>query len=172
METQISPSKTGLRYGLIAAVVLIIYSLILQLTGLMANQALGYVSYLILAVIIYLAHNSFKSSGDGFMKFGQGVTIGMVISTIAGVISGIFSYIYIKYVDDSIIKIAMDKAYESMEQKGMSDEEINQAMSITEKFMTPAMILIMGVVFMLIFGLIISLIVSAITKKDNPEAAV
>ena len=169
METQVSPSKIGFRYGIITAIVFIIYGLILQLTGMAANQVLGYLSYLILAVMIYLAHNAFKSSGDGFMKFGQGLSIGMVISAISGVLSGIFTFIYIKYVDDSVLKIAMDQAYDKLEQRGMSDDQIEQAMSMTEKFMTPAMILVFTIIGTLFFGLLISLVVSAITKKDNPQ---
>lgn len=172
METQISPSKIGFQYGIIAGIFLVLYGLILQLTGLAANQALGYVSFVILAVIIYMAHNAFKNQGDGFMRFGQGVKIGFFVSLIGGIISSIFTYIYVSYVDDFIIREAVNKAYQDMEQKGLSDEEINNAMSFMEKFMTPVFFMIIGLFLTIIFGLIISLIVSAITKKDNPQPAV
>jgi len=172
MENQVSPSKIGVRYGVIAAIVFIIYGLILQLTGLAANQALGYVNLVFMIILFVLAHNAFKAANEGYMAYGQGVTIGVIISLIGGTISSIFTFIYLKFVDDSMIKIAMDQAYDKMAQKGLSDEQIDQAMKMTEKFMTPTMMMIFGIIFTFIFGLIIALIISAITQKKKPEAAI
>ncbi len=170
MEAQVSPSKIGFRYGIIAAIISIIYSLILQLAGLASNQALSSLGLVILAIVIYLAHKAFKEQGDGFMKYGQGVSIGFIISLVSGVIGSIFMYIYISFIDDSVIQQGIDKAYQDLEERGMSDEEIEQAMQFTEKLMTPMFFLIVGIVFTIIAGLIISLIISGITKKENPQA--
>ena len=169
MENNISISKVGMRYGLIAAVLLIVYGLVLQFTELYTNQALGWVSYLVLAVLIYLAHGAFKDGGDGFMSIGQGLGIGMLVSVIAGVISSLFTFIYLKFVDDSMIEKIMDAQIEKMEEQGLDDATIDQAMKTVEKMMTPPMMFIMGIVAMAFIGFIISLIVSLITKKNNPQ---
>ncbi len=169
MENKISISKVGMRYGLIAAALLIVYGLVLQFTELYTNQALGWVSYLILAVLIYLAHGAFKDGGDGYMSIGQGLGIGMLVSVVAGAISSVFTFAYLKFVDDSMIQRIMDVQIEKMEEQGLDDATIDQAMKTVEKMMTPPMMLIMGIVAMAFIGFIISLIVSLITKKNNPQ---
>ncbi len=169
MEEKTTVSKIGLRYGIIAGLVLIIYSLILQLLGMATNKALGYITYVFLIVIVVLAHKAYKENGDGYMTLGQGLGIGMLISLISGVFSGIFSYIYLKFIDDSMIAQMMDMQIEAMEKQGLDDKTIEQAMEMTEKFMTPELIPLFAVIGMLFFGFIISLIVSLFTKKANPS---
>jgi len=173
MEQQVTTRGVGMQYGVIVGIIMIIYGTLLQVSGLaLEYQSLSYINYIFLAVVIYLAHKKFKEDGDGFMSYGQGLGIGFWMSLIGGVISMVFSYIYMSFIDSTIMEQAMDKARYDMEEKGMSDAQIDQAMSITEKFMTPEMIFVMGIVGMLIFGFILSLIVSAITKKTDPQLEV
>jgi hypothetical protein len=173
MEQQVTTRGVGMQYGVIVGIIMIIYGTLLQVTGLaLEYQSLSYINYIFLGVVIYLAHKKFKEEGDGFMSYGQGLGIGFWISLIGGVISMVFSYIYMSFIDSTIMEQAMDKARYDMEEKGMSDAQIDQAMSITEKFMTPEMIFVMGIVGTLIFGFILSLIVSAITKKTDPQLEV
>jgi hypothetical protein len=173
MEQQVTTRAVGMQYGVIVGIIMIIYGTLLQVTGLaLEYQSLSYINYIFLGVVIYLAHKKFKEEGDGFMSYGQGLGIGFWISLIGGVISMVFSYIYMSFIDSTIMEQAMDKARYDMEEKGMSDAQIDQAMSITEKFMTPEMIFVMGIVGTLIFGFILSLIVSAITKKTDPQLEV
>ena len=56
-----------------------------------------------------------------------------------------------------------------MEERGMSDAQIEQAMQMTEAFTSPAALTIIGVIVSVIFGFILSLIVTAFTKNSNPE---
>ncbi|CAD5251423.1 MULTISPECIES: DUF4199 domain-containing protein [unclassified Imperialibacter] len=173
MEQQVTTRGVGMQYGVIVGIIMIIYGTLLQVSGLaLEYQSLSYINYIFLAVVIYLAHKKFKEDGDGFMSYGQGLGIGFWISLIGGVISMVFSYIYMSFIDSTIMEQAMDKARYDMEEKGMSDAQIDQAMSITEKFMTPEMIFVMGIIGTLIFGFILSLIVSAITKKTDPQLEV
>jgi hypothetical protein len=169
MEEKTTTRQIGLRYGLIVALIIVVYSLILQFTGLAMNRPLGFLVYAILIAGIYMAHIAFKKDGDGYMSLGQGIGIGMWITLVAGVISSVFSFLYVKFVDDSMIQTAMDEAMTQMEERGMSDDQIDQAMNITEKFMQPGALLVIGLISMLIVGFILSLIVSAITKKTNPQ---
>jgi hypothetical protein len=58
------------------------------------------------------------------------------------------------------------------EKGGMSDEQIDQAMEISGKFMTPEVFLGTGFFFGIIGVLVIGLIVTIFTQKKNPEAIV
>ena len=73
-----TPRQIGLKYGLYVGLVLVIYSMVLQLTGLALNSTLSYLSYVILIVGIVLAHREYKQEGDGTLSFGQGITIGVI----------------------------------------------------------------------------------------------
>jgi hypothetical protein len=139
--------------------------------GLAAKQSLGYVSIIFVVVALVLAHRDFKKSNE-FMSYGQALGISMIIVTISTVISTIFTYIYIKVIDDSMLGMIRQQSEEQMMNRGMSEEQIEQAMSISSKFMTAEAIVGFGIFFGILFGFIIALIVSAITKKNPPEAVV
>jgi len=162
-------NQTGLRYGLITAAVLVAYSLTLEISDLSSNKGLGYVSYLILILGIVWAHRDFKLNGDGFLSYGQGLKIGTVISAICGFLGGVFSYLYLKLVDDSSLEIAMEEARAQLENEGLDDELIDQSIALTEQFLTPGWLGIIGFISMLILGFIFSLIISAATKNNNPD---
>lgn len=167
MEEKLTVKQVGIKYGIYLALVSIIYSLILQILGLAAKQALGYVGFIFVIVALVLAHRDFKRSNE-FMSFGQGLGISMIIVTISSVLGSIFTYIYIKFVDDSMLGVIRDQAMVQMEERGMSDAQIQQAMDMQAKFTTPEMILVFGILAGIFFGFIIALIVTAITKKANP----
>ena len=164
--------QTGLRYGLLLGLVNIIFAAVQYLAGLERNTAMTVVGVVILVGAIYLAHKYFKEHGDGYMNFGQGVKIGVILSLISGAISAVFNYLYLQFVDGSVLTKALEEQRIKFEEQGMGDEQIDQAMSMAETFTTPGFTIVWILLFSLIFGLIISLIVSAITKNVNPEEVV
>ncbi len=168
MEEKISISQAGVRYGIYLAIVSIIYSTLLQILGLVTNRWLGYVSIIFVIVALVLAHNEYKKSNE-FMSYGQGLSISMIIVVISTVVSSLFTFVYIKFIDNSMLEQIRQQSEEQMMKRGMSDEQIQQAMTISSKFMTPVAITIMGIIIGVIFGTIVSLIVTAITKKNPPE---
>ena len=56
-----------------------------------------------------------------------------------------------------------------MEEKGMDDAQIDQAMAMVEKFSGGALSTVFAVLGALLIGFILSLIISAITKNPRPE---
>jgi hypothetical protein len=168
MEEKLTVKQVGLKYGIYLALVSIIYTLILQILGLAANRWLGYVGLIFIIIALILAHRDFKRVNE-YMSFGQGLGISMLIVTISSVLGSIFSYIYIKFVDNSMLDVIREQAIVQMEERGMSDTQIDQAMEMQAKFTTPEMILVFGILGGIFFGFIIALIVTAITKKSNPE---
>jgi hypothetical protein len=168
MEEQVTVKKVGIKYGIYLALVSIIYSLILQIAGLIGNQALGYVGIIFTIIAFFMAHNEFKKANE-FMSYKQGLGIAMIITVISSVLSAIFTYIYVKFVDDSLVELSMAKAEEQLMERGLSDAQIEQQLEITARFTTPEMILVFGLFFGILFGFIVALIVTAITKKPNPE---
>lgn len=175
MEEQIEKvtiKQLGMKWGVILALISFAYFMILNMAGLAGEDAYGYVGYIFTIVIFVLAHKAYKEEGDGFMSFGEGFKIGALVTIISSVISSILTYIYIKYVDGSMLEIIKDKAIADMEENGMSEDEIDTAMGFTEMFMNAEAMLIMGLIFGVIFGCIIALIVTAFTKNADPSMEV
>jgi len=169
MEEQLTTKQVGMKYGLYMAVISIIYGLLLQILGVAGNQALGYVGFIFFIVLLVLAHNEFKKANGGFMSYGEGFGISAYITVISVVLSTIFTYIYLKFVDDSMLTMIREKTEDTLLEKGMSDAQIEQALEVSGKFQTPEMILVFGIVGGIIMYLIVALIVGAITKKPNPD---
>ena len=175
MEESSTPSVTtrsvGMRYGIILAVISIVFFLILTFAGVDqtkgAGRWFGMVFYL---VVIFLAQKNFKDEGDDFMTYGQGMGISFWIAVISTVIYSFFFYVYIKFIDASFVENVKNKAIEDMQAKGMGDAEIDQAMSFAGKFMSPEAMLIFGLIFGVIIIVICGLIVTIFTQKTNPNA--
>lgn len=169
-----SPGETttsiAIRYGLIVGIISIIYSLILNITDLsITNQSLSYISFIIIIVGIVLAHKHYKRENNGFMSYGQGLGIGSLLSAIVGLLSGVFAYIYMTFVDEDFMSKMQDVQTAKLEQQGLSDEQIEQAIQMTEKFTGPVTIFLSAVLGTLFIGFLLSLVISAFTKNSKPE---
>jgi hypothetical protein len=166
----VTTRSAGIRFGLIAAVVSIFYFVILNVVGInMTSGPWQYVGWILTVAFIFLAHKYYKDNGDGYMSYGQGIGIAFWLGLISGVISSIFTYIYIKFVDQGFIEMIKDKQLEDMQAKGMSEDQIEQAMKISSMFMTPEAMLIFGLIGAVVGALIIGLIVTIFTQKKSPE---
>ncbi len=174
MEDTITPALTtrtvGIRYGMIFGVISIVYFLIFALAELDMSQGIGrWGTNLISLVIVFLAHKYYKDNGDGFMSYGQGIGIGFWIGLVASVTSSVFTYIYLKFIDESFIMTIRDKAIEEMQAKGQSEEQIEMAMKFVNMFTNPEAMLFFGIIFGVITLVVVSLIISIFTQKPRPE---
>ena len=162
--------STGIRYGIIGGVIGIAYFLIVNVTGGDMTQGVWrWLSYPITIAIVFLAQKYYKENGDGFMSYGQGIGISFWTGLVSGVITSIFMYIYIKFIDASFLEMIKDKQLEQMEARGMSQEQIDQAMKFSGMFMTPEAMLIFGLIGAIVTNLIIGLVLTIFTQKKAPE---
>jgi len=172
-KTEVTTKSTGIKFGLIMAAISIAYFMIMNVMGIDMSQGFGRWGGLIFnVVVIFFAHKSFKEGSNGYMSYGQGLGIGMWIALISSVISSIFTYIYVKFIDAEFIKMMMEKQEEQMQERGMSEEQIKQAMDMTAKFMTPEMMLGFGIFFGFIILIAVFALVTIFTQKKNPEAVI
>ena len=75
--------------------------------------------------------------------------------------------IYTNVLDVNFNEKVVQVARESMEKKGtLSEEQIEAALEMSKKFMTPAFMYIMLIVSNLIFGSLFSVIGAAVFKKE------
>jgi hypothetical protein len=82
---------------------------------------------------------------------------------------GLFSYIYIKFVDSTMMTKIIEMQRLELEKRNMSDEEIEQAIEMSSSFTTPEMILVMSIIGFFFTGFLISLVVAAAMRNARPE---
>lgn len=164
-----STTAVGGRYGLLTGLVSVIVSFGIYALELEQNSGVRFLTIAVLVGGIILAMRTFKEQNSGFMGYGQGLSIGMLTSGIVGLLSGAFIYLYVSVVDPSVLTRITDKARVDMEAKGMSDVQIDQAMTWTAKFTTAPYMFGFTVLFTLFLGLFISLLVAAFVKNPKPE---
>ncbi|MGI4871854.1 MAG: DUF4199 domain-containing protein [Janthinobacterium lividum] len=163
-----SPVAIGLRYGLLTGLVSVIISFGINALH-MENSPAKWLTLPVLVGGIFLAQQEFKKRNGGFMSFGQGLGIGTVLSAVTGMLSAIFSYVYMTFIDPDMMARAMEKVRTDMEAKNMSAAQVDQAMAMSAKFTSGPIVLVSVVIGSIIIGFIISLIVSAFVKNEKPE---
>ena len=164
-----STARIALKWGIITSILIIVYSVVLFITGWFKMPSLSWVTFLLLLIGLFLGIKEFKSENNDFMNFGEGLGVGTLLSAITGLVASIFSYIYMNFIDTTIMQQMKDMQIEQMEAQGLSSEQIDQAMEIGAKFTSPGLTFIFGIIGYVLFGFLLSLIVSAILKKTKPE---
>jgi hypothetical protein len=160
--------KWGLILGVISIALFIVY-VIIDVVGESWVSWMGLIPFII---VVVLAHKEFKDEGDGFMSYGQGLGIGVLVSLISAIISSAFNFIYVKFIDTEFNTKLMEKIEMQWEEQGMTDQQIDAARGFTETMMSPGVGFFIGIAFAVFFGFLVSLIIAAITKNANPEAEI
>lgn len=171
MEKQKS-TQLMLNFGILQGLIITVYSVILYAID--KQFEAGYISLffsLLLSVgILVLAYKQFKNANEGFMSLGEAIKTGLGISVIAGVVSVIYQVIYQKFIDpgylDRLLAFQKEQMIES--NPDMTQEQMNMALGMAEKFSGLGFSIAIILISSLFFGLILSLIVGAIMKKDRP----
>ena len=102
--------------------------------------------------------------------FGECLKIGVLICVLAALIYGVFGAIFNALVPEFMEEILRKSRNVMMEQNpSMTQEQVDMAISWTEKFMNPLISIPFTLLMYAFIGLIYSLIVGAIVKKDSPQ---
>lgn len=168
MEETPSTARLAIKWGVISGVVYMVYSTILYLTGMFGNQLLSVLSIALMIVFIVLAMRDFRTLNGGYMSYGEGASLGSLMSAISGLFSSTFNYIYTTFIDSTIQQQVMDKMREQWEEQGMSDEQIESMVQVTQPYQSPGFTFLFGVVGAVVMGLVLSLIVAAFMRRNKP----
>lgn len=168
MEEQTTTTRVALKYGVLLAVINMVFMTVVNIAGQSQNKMLSSVQFIFSIVALVIAMKEFREKNKGFMSFGEGLGLGTMLSAITGLLSSAFSTFYNQFIDPTILTQALDKVRMDMEQKGMDDAQIDQALEASKMFMSPGILFIMGIVMSILLGFILSLIISAILRRDKP----
>ena len=168
MEKQTTTARVALKWGLITGVALVLYSTILFILDEVTNRGLSLVIYVILIAGIVLAMREYRTANGGYMAYGEGISIGALLSAIAGFISSAFSVFYTQIIDPGFQERMTEKIRAQLEDQGnLSDEQIDQAIEIGQKFQGPGIAFVVGIAGTVLIGVIFSLIIAAFIRRNK-----
>ena len=163
MEDKITTNVTK---GVIISLALIVYGLVIYLTGLYTNQSLQYVQYIFLIAGIVWACTSYAKQLNGDVTFGNIFAHGFKTTAVVIVIMCIYTFVSVKILFPEMIdKIMIEARHNMQAQQGLSDDQIDKALDTTREHFV--LFAICGIIIMFaIVGAISSLIGAAISKKN------
>lgn len=171
MNEKPSVARIALKWGVILGIALALITLVMYLTDQTTNQWFSALTAVAMVASLVMSMRDFRTLNGGYMAYGEGLSVGSLSSAVAGLISAAFITFYNVVIDPTIQQKAFEQARERMEEQGnLSDEQIEQAMEISQKFQSPGFTFIAGVFGTLIMGFLLSLIVAAFIRrnKTNP----
>lgn len=166
-------TQNALKWGAIGGVIGIVTNTLNYVFNWDAtNSSMKYIPMVIgfgiLIFVLVYAMKDFKSNNEGFMKYSQGLGIGSMIGGISGLIGGIYSFIYLKFIDPTHMETVKNFQVQQFEEQGLSSDQIEQALKFTEMFSNPGTLMAFSIIFGVIFYFLFSLVVAAVQKNEKP----
>lgn len=171
MNEQPSTARIALKWGAFLGLGLMAITLVMYLTDQTTNPVFSVLTVIAMIACLVLAMRDFRSQNGGYMSYGEGLGTGALLSAVAGLLSAAFITFYNVFIDPTIQQRAFEQAREKLEEQGgLSDDQIDQMMEMSQKFQSPGFTFIAGVFGTLIMGFLLSLIVAAFIRrnKTNP----
>lgn len=160
--------NTAIKFGIIAGLVSIILSLVFYFTNVEYNSWSRYVSMLVTMVMIFIGVKIIADeNANKFISFGSLFKAGMYITLIFTIISIIYYFLYTNFINPDFMDGLMQSQKEQMAAKGLSEEKIEMAMEMTQKFSSPVLTSIFSFITFSIMGAISSAIGAAVFKKEQ-----
>ena len=170
-EKQRSGMSNGLFYGAITGVAIIIFSLIMFLLDLYLNKSVSWISYLVLATGMLLGTLDYrKKHTNGYMTYGKAFTACFWIGLFAGILASLYMFVFAQFIHPGFVQELLDQVRTNMltAKPDMSEEQVEQAVAVTAKFMSPIMMTIWGLVGYAASSAVIGLILAIFLKKEDP----
>jgi hypothetical protein len=156
--------------AILLSLILIVIDLIGGFAHLRFETWFRWISTIVMIIVLIVFCIQFgKQQTDGvtFGKvFGYGFKISLVVSAFMVIYTLLSIYvIFPEFIDQILVKTRTDLQAKG----GMSDDQIDQAVSMTKKFMQPIPLIIFTFLATLFFNTIGSLLGAAFTKKSEPN---
>ena len=159
-----------MNYGAVLGCCLVAIAVVMWLLGIddkesMISSLLNNV--LIIAGIAYTVILFRDTENNGFISYGDSLKLGTSVAFFSSVILSFYTFIFVTFIEpdylNEIIELAEQAILESDPE--ISDENLDLALSMSERFMQPHWLLILGVLGGTFMGFIYSLIISIFVKK-------
>ena len=166
----VTTMSTGIRYGIIMGLISVAFFLVLVISGINTTQGWGRWSPLILnAVVLFLAQQYFKENGDGWMTYGQGIGVSFYTGLVSSLMMAVFLFVFMQFIDTDFRTEMQEMQRAAMEEQGLSDEQVEQAMKMAAKFTTPGLLFVFGTIVGTLSLVFLGLLITIFTQAKNPN---
>ncbi|KAF0195667.1 MAG: hypothetical protein FD166_2840 [Bacteroidetes bacterium] len=167
-KKQTSMFRNSINYGLYTSAGFILVSMLFYALDIDRTGWINYLTFIILIIGIIIGTKSYKDKFcGGYLSYGRCLGSGVIISAVVGVIMAVFTYLFYQYFDPSELQKIVEIAEQNMADQGLTDEQIEQAMSFSKMFMSPVGMSVSMVFGMAFWGTIFSLIIAIFLKKND-----
>ncbi|MEM7055666.1 MAG: DUF4199 domain-containing protein [Bacteroidota bacterium] len=156
----------GIRSGIITVLGLVAYGLFVQITEL--NTSIwGNLEYVVFALGIYSGHYYYKYANRGFMSYGEGIQVGLIVIVFTGLVNSVFSYAAARFIGPSFIKRIISGVKIALQQSPLDEGNIQEGVRFIEANMTPELLLVITFFTTLLTGLIFTLLITVFSKRSE-----
>jgi hypothetical protein len=169
MENNRTQNKISMTYGAICGLVSIVIFMLFYFMGTdIESKAPQYLSYTVLAILIFLGIKSYRDQDlGGYISYSKALGTGTLIALYSGIIGAIFSVIFFQFIAPDMIDQIIAAAQENMAKQGLSEEQMQMGIDWTRKFMQPTWLFVFSIITNVFLGFIFSLLISVFLKKEN-----
>lgn len=169
-ESSVSMQPVIMKWGLISAVVGIIFQIVTMMLG-MSGMTMA-ISGLSLIISCYLLVLAVRADRDdqlgGFASFKRVFMLSLAVILVSSLITQIFSFIYLNYLNPSAVDATMEGTRSFLEKMNMQEDQIDKAIDEATASLKSPMSIVKNFAGAVFIGAIVAAIYGAIMKKERP----
>lgn len=162
------------KWGLISALIGIVFQLIQQVTGVMSQSGTIIALYTVVSIGVSVAiyvmalREHREQELGGFMSFKRAFYLAFMIGMVSTVVVLIFNYIYMNFINPNAMEAQLEMTRGMMEKFGMPEDQLDAAIEKQRASLASPMSMLTGLFGAGFVVAILSLIMGAVMKKERP----
>lgn len=170
MDAKKSKLSLTMNWGLMLGLALIVFHLVQYMMDIYkAPLWATLVNYaIIIAGIVWGQIKCRDELNGGYISYGSALGTGVMVSLFSSIVFAFYFIILTKLIDTGYMDKVLETVEEAYIEAGLSDEQIETAMGMVQKFMSPFLTAISTIFSYVFMGTIISLITSIFIKREEP----
>jgi len=167
-EEEINTKPVAIKFGIIASFVAILTSVLLFILDLEYSGLWKYLPIFFMAGIIFIAQQQLvKTNAPHIFTLGSLFKFGFIIALITAVAMLIYFIIYTNIIAPDYMDKILAVTRLELENKGLSEDQIETALNMSKKFMSPVLMMIIGFISNLILGSLAALFGALIFRNEK-----
>ncbi|MDP2175915.1 MAG: DUF4199 domain-containing protein [Bacteroidota bacterium] len=127
------------------------------------------IGVVVIIMVIVLAIKEYRNQfSGGYVTFKRAFWVSFLCSLFLAILSALFMYLFYQFIIDFDVMMSeqLDQTILQLKKRKLSEEQINQSVTISKKFMTMPIMISFAFIGSWVLNTLISLIASAILKKQ------
>ncbi len=162
------------KWGLISALVGIVFQLFQQITNVMGQSGGIIALYTVvsfgvsIAIYVMTVREHREDELGGFISFKRAFYLLFMVGMLSTAIALVFNYIYMNFISPSAMDAQLEMTRNMMEKFGLPEDQLDAAIDKQRESLRSPLSMITGLLGAGFIVAILSLIVAAVMKKERP----